>query len=175
MLENDGRPLNVQIGERAASTTYPAALGNGDEQHYLLMNAGNLTAGTSMQSTYGWLKSVLVTSPEDTIDLFVYPRSADDPMATAVQESFAQTATGFRTLLGEVDGTLYIGRYAAGGFGNRLDFPDTPDHNLTFDKPCNFVVQHTGTAITAIESDRMVTVTCKGEKLGLSAFEPLYL
>ncbi|MEM8488220.1 MAG: hypothetical protein AAF564_21900 [Bacteroidota bacterium] len=175
LLENDGRALETAVEARAASTKYPDGLGNGDAQHYLLLNEGVLAPGASLQSTYGWLKPVLVTTPADSIDLFVYPKSAADPAGVAVQESFVQTATGFRTLLGEVDGTLYIGRFAAGGFGNRLEFRQDATSKLDFDKPCNFVAQHINGSITAIESDRPVTVTYKGEKLALGAFEPLYL
>ena len=47
--------------------------------------------------------------------------------------------------------------------------------NLSFDKPCNFVVQHTGGVVSSLEADRDVTVVYRRQKLTLGAFEPLYL
>ena len=93
LLENDGRQLEVNIGERSASTRYPSQIGHGDEQHFLVVNDGDVTleTGESVQSTYGWLKPVRVTAEEEKIVVFTYPRSASDPDAASVHRSFQLT------------------------------------------------------------------------------------
>ncbi len=174
LLEHDGRPLDVQFGERTASTAYPEARGTGDAQHFLVVNQGDvkLNVGNALQSTYGWLKPVLVTTPGDAIDVFIYPKTANDPGATSVQESFVETENGFSTVLGRVSGTQYVGRFAAGGYGDVLDLKGDGSQLMRFDKPCHFIVQLRAGEPVAIEADRSVTVDYKGARQKLSAFKP---
>ena len=93
-----------------------------------------LKAGNALQITYGWLKPVLVTTPEDKIDVFIYPKTTADPLAASVQESFRATEDGFSTVLGCVSGSQYVGRFAAGGYGDELDLAGDGSRLIRFDK-----------------------------------------
>ena len=170
LLEEDGRELEVRIGNKSASTRYPESLGNGDEQHFLVVNEeATLEEEESALSTYGWLRPVRVTTPVDSVDVFVYPRTAQDPSADAVQQSFQQSETGFSSILGVQSGSLYTGRIAAGGHGDQLRLAHD---EISFDQPCGFILQHDAGRITAIETDRNVTAHIGTEKIDLKAFVP---
>ena len=172
LLEEDGRELEIKIGERNATTKYPEAIGNGDEQHFFVVNEETVTLEEeeSVLSTYGWLRPVRVTTEGDSVDVFVYPRTASDPEASAVQQSFQMTESGFRSVLGRLEGTLYTGRHAAGGFGDRLQLNID---EIVFDKPCGFIVQHDAGRITALETDTDTTARIGDESFTLTAFVPL--
>ncbi len=177
LLENDGRALEVEIGERAARTRYPASLGNGDEQHFLVVNRGpvKLEGGKSIRSTYGWIKPVRVTTVADQIKIFTYPRTTTDPTGEAVLESFELTELGFRSVLGRLEDSLYVGRFSAGGYGDKLDMNGDGVADLVFDKPCGFITHLYNQRVTAIEVDREVNVEIYGEKHTLQAFTPVSL
>ena len=172
LLEDDGRILDIEVTERIASTRYPAAIGNGDEQHFIAVNPENvlLEEGESVLSTYGWLRPVRVTSDAERIHIFTYPRSQSDPAASDVQESFSLADNGFSSVLGRVEDTIYIGRYAAGGFGQALYLNGNDAADVAFDEPCGFIVQHDAGRITAIESDTSVSATVQGKEVFLEAF-----
>ncbi|MFK7846751.1 MAG: hypothetical protein AB8G77_15730, partial [Rhodothermales bacterium] len=177
LLENDGRELQVHIGDRSASTRYPDEIGQGDEQHFLVVNKEPvaLEAGKSIRSTYGWLKPVRVTSTAENIDVFTYPRSAQDPSAQEVHESFNLTQDGFSSVLGSVEGSIYVGRFSAGGRGDSLTLKEGNEPEIVFDKTCGFMVQHVDGKITALESDANVQATVQGNAYTLKAFTPLVL
>lgn len=179
LLENDGRDLDIQIDERSASTRY--ASGNGDEQHFLLVNQSSVSmeAGKSMQSTYGWLRPVRVTSESEKIQVFVYPRSAADPEAEEVHQSFEITDTGFASVLGRLEntseGAVYIGHTAAGGFGASLNLSGKGAADLTLTTPCNFIAQLENGKITALETDTACEAVIAGQTHTLKAYTPVYL
>ncbi|MEZ4701248.1 MAG: hypothetical protein R2834_13000 [Rhodothermales bacterium] len=177
LLEDDGRELAVTLADRRASVAWPAGIENGDEQHFLLVNPGDvqLEAEESVQGTYGWLRPVRATAAEGPVTVFVYPRSPDDPPADAVQAGFRLTDTGFMSPLGRVEGEVYVGRYAAGGFGDRLDLTGDGAPDIVFAERCGFVVQHTGGVMTAVEADRAVSAQVGDRQIQLTPFEPLRL
>lgn len=55
--------------------------------------------------------------------------------AEAIPESIAVTETGYRSLLGRVDGNLYVGRTAAGGMGSRIDLDNDGKTDVSFSSP----------------------------------------
>ncbi len=177
LLENDGRELQVHLGDRSASTRYPDEIGQGDEEHFLIVNKGPvaLEAGKSIRSTYGWLKPVRVTSQAENIDVFTYPRSAQDPSAVEVHESFNLTEDGFSSVLGRVEGSIYVGRFSAGGHGDSLCLKQGNRPEIVFNQACGFMAQHADGKITAIESDTNVDATVQGNAYTLKAFTPLVL
>ncbi len=180
LLENDGQDLDIQMDNRSASTRYRS--GNGDEQHFLVVNreSASLEAGESMQSTYGWLKPARVTADAETIQVFVYPRTADDPDANDVLNSFEIGDAGFSSVLGRLEktaegGTIYIGRTAAGGYGTSLNISGEGPADLTLTTPCNFIVQHEQGQITALEADVDCEATIAGQTHILKAFTPIFI
>ena len=172
LLEDDGRELSVEVTDRVASTSYPDSLSNGDEQHFMAVNTEpvRLEEEESVLSTYGWLRPVRLTSDAERVHVFTYPRTSTDPAANDVQASFEMTKSGFSSLLGRVDGSIYIGRYAAGGIGKTLQL--TADHppDVEFESACGFFVHHENGTITAIETDTDVTARVQGTAVSLSAF-----
>lgn len=174
LLENDGRALETEVTERAAVTSYPDG---GDEQSFIGLNAdGRLVdEAASIQSTYGWLKPLRYESSEETTRLFVYPRSADDPSAEAVRESFEVGEHGFSSEVGRVEGTLYVGRTSAGGRGDAIDLDGDGTEDVTFSETCRFVLQLEDGVVRAVEADRDVRMKYEGDTYRLSPYSPVTL
>ncbi len=174
ILENDGRSLDVQITPEIISTAYDR---NGDEQNFInLSKSVELdTSRISLQSTYGWLKPVITLTQKEENILFVYPRSATDPAAVKVRESFAVSNNGFESELGRVDGDLYIGRTSAGGVGDAIDLDGNGSKDVSFSESCGFVLQLSNNKVKAVETDKPVTMQYKGKSYKLEAFSPLIL
>ena len=106
---------------------------------------------------------------------FVYPRSAADPPADRVRQSFRITADGFQSELGRVGGTTYVGRTSAGGEGTGIDCHGDGVVDASFDPSCRFVLQLDRGRIVAVEADRKVTATIRGKPLRLEPFVPVRL
>ena len=172
LIEDDGRALELSVGNRIATTKYPEALGNGDQQHFIAVNQQPIAMEEEepVQSTYGWLRPVRLTTEAEDAHVFTYPQSQEDPTATAVQQSFALTETGFTSLLGTVDGSMYMGRYSAGGIGNTLQLTDASSPDVELSEVCGFMVQHQEGKIIAIETDVDVTAHVQGKALSLKAY-----
>ncbi len=172
LLVDDGRPLQHTVEAGIASTQYPAA---SDQQHFIGLNSDiALNSNDSLiQSTYGKLMSVRYTTQDSTIDVFVYPRSAGDPEATRVKESFNLRDGGFSSVLGTVSGTLYRGRFSAGGLGKSIDLNEDGKDDLLFDRICHFIVQHDQGKAIAVEVDRNISMTYKDKSYDLEAFKVL--
>ncbi|WP_114749089.1 hypothetical protein [Pleomorphovibrio marinus] len=171
LLENDGTALELNIDKDQMTTSY----GDGqDQQCYIPINreVDIDSSAKSIKSTYGWLKPVRVTSPEKTLDMLVYPRNANDPSASQVKASFSWTQNGFTSILGTMEGDIYRGNNAAGGFGDRFDTNQDGIIDLRFDKECMFVIQMGNGKIKAIETDREVVVEFGEESLPIKAYEP---
>ncbi len=199
LLVDDGRKLRTSVCEHHATTSYPEGLGGlaagragengqvgnkdiggGDEQCFIAVAPGTAleSDGKPLQSTYGWLQSVRATADKRPVHVFVYPRSAADPPAEAVREGFRLLASNrpsgldFTCVLGRVKGTLYVGRTSAGGYGDRIDLDEDGKPDVTFDRPCGFVLQLDAGNIVAVEADRDVTVTMRGRTWKLRVHEP---
>ena len=172
LLEDDGRELIIDVADRLASTRYPDDLSSGDEQYFMAVNSEPILMEEeeSVLSTYGWLRPVRLTSDAEQLHVFTYPRTADDPLASDVLSSFAMTESGFSSVLGQVEGSLYVGRFSAGGIGKMLHLSESQTPDVAFDKPCGFIVQHKNGTITAIETDSDVNAQVQGQTVSLSAF-----
>ena len=132
-------------------------------------------AHISLRITCGDLPSIRVTSAESANKTFIYPRSGTDPVAEDVQDSIQLTATVFSTVLGQVDGNLYVGRTSAGGVGSGVDLDGDGQMDVKFNSACGFVLQLRGGRVAAIEADRPVTVRIGRRTYRLSAHVPRIL
>ena len=156
----------------------PAAAPEPDQQSFLALKATHRldASAAPMRSAYGDLRPVQVTDAEGgPIETFVYPRGAGDPAAEAVRASFVRKGGNFSSLLGRVDGDLYVGRTSAGGHGDAIDLNGDGRPDVTFDEPCDFVLQLAAGQVTAVESDRSVAATVGGRKIQLGSYVPVYL
>ncbi|HLY11469.1 MAG TPA: hypothetical protein VKW04_19350 [Planctomycetota bacterium] len=176
LLENDGAtPLAQSLSpeHRIARVTFPRGT---DAQNFILLN----TAGTAMaadaplRSSYGSLTPVRATTSDDQHRTFIYPEGAGDPAATAVRDSFRVTVDGFRSVLGRVEGMLYVGRTSAGGVGTGIDLTGGGTPEVMFSASCGFILQLNNGMVTAMETDRAVTATLQGRALKVEAFTPLH-
>ena len=174
LLADDGRKLRISRSERHAVVSYPESIGNGDVQNFIAPGPGTALEpdGPPLRSTYGWLRSVRATAGGGAVHVFVYPQSAADPPAKAVQKSFRLSGTDCESALGRVKGSLYVGRTAAGGYGDRIDLDADGEPDATFDRPCGFILQLDQGAVVAAEADRGVTMELRGRALRLLAHRP---
>jgi hypothetical protein len=176
LLEYDGRDWLVRADCGNISRTRYS--GGTDEQNFIALNSGSVldSSDGTVRSTYGDLRPVRVTISGAEQRTFIYPRSTGDPTAEAVRDSFQYTSnTQLSSVLGRVQGTLYVGRTSAGGVGDRLDVSGSGTPDVTFSAPCGFVLQLQNGVVTAVETDRDVTGIVQGRSVTLTAFMPLVL
>ncbi len=148
-----------------------------DQQCFLaLKSTHRLDASTApMRSAYGDLRPIQVTDSEDgTVETFVYPRAAGDPSAETVLVSFVRDGANFSSVLGRVNGTLYVGRTSAGGHGDAIDLNGDGRPEVTFDEPCDFVLQLSAGKVTAMETDRAVVARIEERSIQLGSYAPIY-
>jgi hypothetical protein len=107
------------------------------------------------------------------VETFVYPRSAGDPTGENVLASFVRDGDDFASLLGRVQGKLYIGRTSAGGEGHAIDLDNDGIDDVTFDVTCSFILQLSDGRVTAVEADRSVRANIAGRQLELTPFTPM--
>ncbi len=173
LLENDGRPLVVTQRPAIATTAYEGA---GDEENFIALNdrASLDFSGHPLRSTYGDLRPVTVTAPDDVNRTFIYPRKAGEPNGEDVRHSFRLTTSGFRSVLGRVEGNVYIGRTVAGGEASSVDLDGDGKPDVTFSAPCGFLLQLSQGKVVAAEVDREVQATIQGLPVRLLPFTPVY-
>jgi hypothetical protein len=122
---------------------------------------------------YGDFRPIRVTDSQGgAVETFVYPRSSGDPSAEEVRKSFKRQGEDFSSILGQVKGTLYTGRTAAGGLGKAIDFDADGKEDLSFDEECAFIVRHAQGKLTALETDRRVKATHAGRTIALEPYTP---
>ena len=175
ILVYDGQTqLDVTAGKRIVSVKYP---GNDDQQNYLALSNTAIveeTGGALDRSSYGDLLSIRHRpSGKNAIQTFVYPRSAGDPSAQDVLNSFEMASNGFKSSLGRVYDDLYVGRTSAGGIGDRIDIDSDGTDDVTFAKRCGFILQLSKGKVLAVEADQDVTATIQKKKYNLTAFKPV--
>jgi hypothetical protein len=147
-----------------------------DQQNFIALKESHQldASAPAVRGGYGDFRPVRVTDSQGgSVETFVYPRSAGDPMAEDVRTSFKRQGDDFSSVLGQVKGTLYIGRIAAGGFGEAIDLDGDGKDDLSFDQDCAFIVQHSKGKITAIETDRSVKATYVGRTIALEPYTPV--
>jgi hypothetical protein len=170
LLENDGTELDHPASRGVRSVKYPGA---SDQQNFIAMDpAAEMTDEPLLRSTYGDLRPIRVLATRKEQRTFVYPQGEGDPTAKAVHDSLAITPDGFRSVLARVSGTTYIGRTAAGGYGTEIDLDGDGVPEVTFAKPCGFLlVLRSGKAIM-IEADRDVEAGIQGRMISLLRYQP---
>jgi hypothetical protein len=174
LLVDDGQPLRVRVTEHLATTAYA----DGGDEEVFFAPAGSPPAAADdapLRSTYGWIRPVRVLAAGGVNHTFIYPRGPRDPPAEAVRGSFRLTADGFKSLLGTVQGTLYVGRTSAGGVGTGVDGDGDRVPDATFSAPCGFVLQLRDGKIVAVETSRQVDAQVGGKTLALEAYRPVAL
>jgi len=173
ILENDGRPLQVTRSEAMISVSY--AEGE-DAQHFIVLGPGARIeeAGDPIRSSYGWLRPLRARADGTPLRVFVYPSSPGDPAAHMVRDSITLTETGFRSVLGRVEGNTYVGRTAAGGAADGIDFDGDGQREVAWDAPCGFLLQRDGDRVNAAETGHAVTGAITGRRVSFESFTPLY-
>ncbi len=171
LLIDDGRPLRTHITDRIAETAYPRST---DTESFLAVDADSklYRNPTPVRSTYGDLLPVRLRTAAGISRTFIYPHDASQPAAETVLQSFRVTAHGFQSMLGRVDGEVYVGRTYAGGFASSVDLDNDGRPDLTFDRACGFVLQLRDRVVTAIETDQPVTARLEQRTYKLRAYRP---
>jgi hypothetical protein len=173
VLENNGAPLRTSTGAKIATT----ALGAGrDEQSFIALQAtASLAANdAAVRGGYGDLRPLRLTAaPSSTVETFIYPRNPGDPSAESVRTSFVRNGSDFASVLGRVQGTLYVGRTAAGGVGRSIDLDGNGTPDVTFSTTCAFVLQLRQGKVLAIEADATVTANVQGRTVSLTPSTPV--
>ncbi len=178
LFEFDGRTkMDTHIDSAIASTAYPATASapEPDQQNFIALQATHKLDTTSplVRGGYGDIRPIHVTDSADgPVETFVYPRSAGDPAAEAVRESFVRKGHNFSSLLGRVRGMLYVGRTSAGGEGDGIDLDNDGKNDVVFNEKCNFILQLKNGRAIAVEADRAVTATFGARKLELAPYTP---
>lgn len=169
LLQNDGRPLQTSISEKIASTQYP---NSEDVQYFLSLNQdGRIEEdGSALQSTYGWLQPLLFQSKADTNVVFVYPRKAGEPEASAVLKSFKLNNKGYTANIGRVEGNIYIDKQAAGGEGEAIDLDGDGTNDVYFSEKCKFMLKLDEGNVVRAETDRQVTMYWQNKAIELQAY-----
>ena len=116
-----------------------------DQQNFICLDSSPaIDASTAVRRTaYGDQRPVRVTNTDNPVSTFVYPRTASDPTAEAVRASFVREGTNFSSVLGRVQGNLYVGRTSAGGEGSAIDVNTDGTDEVVFDQTCGFLLQLT--------------------------------
>jgi len=171
VLVDDGRPLSTRFSPSSVRVSFSP---QSDEQCFISLNPQSqvFTDDPPVLSSYGWLKPVRMTSPSSVVRLFVYPRNPQSPAADDVQRSLRLTSTGFTSVLGTLDGSLYRSRFAVGGQASSADLEGDGDNEVEFDETVGFIVQLERGEPHRIEVDRAVAARVKGRRVLLKAFTP---
>ena len=173
LLIDDGRPLSTRIAARVAETAYAPG---GDMESFLAVDRdGALDAKAKpVRSTYGDLLPVRMSTPGRVSHTFVYPHNYGQPDGDKVLKTFRVMERGFASVLGRVDGDIYISPTFAGGHGRGVDLGRGASGEVRFDRECGFVIQIRERRATAIEADRPVTVRVRGHAFRLKAYVPIF-
>jgi hypothetical protein len=164
--------LNYKLTSHIANTSFP---GEADQQNFIaLHSAPTITAtDSSRKSSYGSLLPVRMVSGTDSNFTFIYPRSFQDPAIESVQESFTRSGNDFSSILGSVNGNIYIGRTSAGGEGTSIDLDNDSIPEATFNATTGFLMQLKVGEITKAETDRAVTAVIYDQKIQFQPYSPL--
>jgi hypothetical protein len=174
LIENDGRPLVVARSAAIASTGYQGA---GDRQNFIALNPQSTLdySEAPLRSTYGDLRPVLVTVRDQTNRSFIYPANAAQPPAEVIRRSFRRTAGGFNSVLGRVEGDMYVGRTVAGGQGRAVDLDGDGKPDVVFSDTCRFLIQLSKGKVIALEADRRVAAAIAAHRVDLQPYEPVFI
>ncbi|MEO7961209.1 MAG: discoidin domain-containing protein, partial [Ginsengibacter sp.] len=175
ILTFDGKTnLATNFSPNIARTAFNA---NSDEEAFIAVHP-NPTINSSenvRRSVYGDLLPVRMVSNATNNLSLIYPRNSTDPSAESVRTSFSLSGTDFSSMLGSVNGNIYVGRTSAGGVGTSIDLDNDKVKDVTFSASCSFIMQLDKGVITNIETDKPVTATISGTPITLSAYTPYAL
>jgi hypothetical protein len=172
LLTNDGAALINSFSPFIASTSFP---GGTDQQNFIALHPSPtlVTNINTVRSSYGDLRPVRMLSGAANTQTFIYPRSGGDPAAEDVRTSFRRASGDFSSVLGRVQGSLYVGRTSAGGVGTGIDLNNDGTQDVTFSASCGFVLQLRSGSVMAVEVDRAVTAIIQGlPRVDLFAYTP---
>ncbi len=174
VLVDDGRPLSTRFSPSCVRVAFDS---QSDEQCFISLNPQSQTSTNDppVLTSYGWVKPVRMTSPSSVVRLFVYPRNPHDPSADEVQRSLRLTSSGFSSVLGTLDGSVYRNRFAVGGHASSADLDGDGQAEIDLDEAAGFMVQMERGAVRHIEADRAVSARVKGRRIVLKPFTPLEL
>ena len=175
LLVNDGRDQwPPQVTASVASIAYG---GGADRQNFLSLDPSSslLTTEPVVRSTYGDLKPIINSGRDIANRTFVYPQNKDQPSADQVLQSFKMTPNGFRSVLGRVDGNVYVGRTIAGGLGRELALSANSTQDVRFSAECGFLLQLIHGKVISVETDRPVHAKIQGKEYDLLAYTPRQL
>ncbi len=173
LLENDGAALLRSNTAHSATVGYP---GTSDRQNFIALDSSpKIGFEPVLRSSFGDVRPIRVTVPGEVNRTFVYPSGAGDPAAETVHTSFTLTSDGFRSVLGRLSGNVYVGRTAAGGFGDQVDLDGDGAADVKFSQPCGFLLQIVRGKAVSVEADRPVTAEIQGRKVALGRYAPLKL
>src|SRR4029453_7307412 len=172
LLENNGRPLQTSISSKIATT---ALVTGGDEESFIaLQPTASIAANeASVRGGYGDLRPLRLTTGEGTVELFIFPRNPKVPSPEAVRTRVVRNGDDFVSVLGRVQGTLYVGRTSAGGVGSSIHLDGNGTPGVTFSARCGFVLQLRQGKVLAIEADAAVTAQVQGRTVPLSPSTPV--
>ncbi|MCC5932369.1 MAG: hypothetical protein JJU28_24200 [Cyclobacteriaceae bacterium] len=172
LLENDGRKLINEWDDGIAAVRYS---NDDDEQNFIILTPDSRfnTESPSVLSSYGWLKPLRVESSDTAIDVFIYPRKADEPKARELKASFKKTSEGFQNILHRVVDKVYVGLTIAGGEGIEADLDGNGKADIQFSEVCRFILQLKDGKVLFAESDRDVQLKISGQTFQLKALRPL--
>ncbi len=115
LLVYDGSALDFEI-EKSPGIAATRFRNGTDEQTFIVLNNDAIFIPEApIRSSYGDLLPIRVTSRDDVLYIFVYPRSGSDPAAEEMRQSFKIYNGGFSSVLGRVDGHQYVGHKSATG------------------------------------------------------------
>ncbi|MBB5350062.1 hypothetical protein HNR46_000283 [Haloferula luteola] len=147
-----------------------------DEQNFIAFGEDHqLDASAAViRSGYGDLRPVRMSrSGEGPILTYIYPRSAGEPTAAAVRDSYVVEEDGFATVLGRVTGNQFFNGTMAGGEGEAIDLDDDGVEDVHFSAPCHFVLRREGAQVVTVEVDQFVTMTHGGKEVRLAPYTPV--
>ncbi len=164
--------LNYNLTSHIGSTSFSDTA---DQQNFIALHSSPTITATdsTRRSSYGDLRPVRMISGTDSNFTFIYPRSAEDPSADSVRQSFTKSGDDFNSILGSVKGNIYIGRTSAGGIGANIDLDNDSIAEATFDTTTGFLMQLRVGEITKIETDRPVRAVIYGQPVVLEPYTPV--
>lgn len=172
LLSFDGATqLTTTLSTFIATTGYPTGT---DRQNFIALHTAPVLGTTDglRRSSYGDLQPIRMVSGSAVNKTFIYPSTAQDPPAEWLRVSFSDSAGRFRSILGRVTDSLYVGRTAAGGFADSLDLDEDGQAELRFDTRTGFLAQLEAGEIKMLETDQPVVARLYGQQIALAAYTP---
>lgn len=172
LLISDGGRMESSIGRSIATTYYR---GGTDSLNYLLLAGQGISdPGTRITGATGTYAPLVARGNGQVASVMVYPATRNDPSPSKVQSSYRTRRGNYTSLLGQVTGSTYIGRFSTGGVGSSIDLNSDGVADLVFDQPLTWSATHLSGNVTAVETDTLTFLTYKGSTFSMSPFQIRY-